>query len=233
MIHPDAFFTLSYGLYIVSSGNKDKGNGFISNSVFQVTANPPQFASCCNKDNYTAELIKETGYFGLTILHQEASADIIGTFGYKSGRDINKLEGKQLLYGESGVPIILNDAVSYMELRVVNTFDVGTHLVFIGELINSQMVDGSKPCLTYDYYRNVKKGLAPKNAPTYVDKSKFELKATESRLKQYKCTACGYIYEESLGDTENNIQVGTLFEHIPSDWTCPICGAEKEDFITI
>ena len=55
MIDFEALFKISYGLYIVCSGDKEKGNGFISNSVFQVTAEPAQFAACCNKDNLTSE----------------------------------------------------------------------------------------------------------------------------------------------------------------------------------
>ncbi len=56
MINFEAFFKVSYGLYIVSSGDIIKGNGFVSNSVFQVTAEPPQIAACCNKNNFTAEI---------------------------------------------------------------------------------------------------------------------------------------------------------------------------------
>ena len=52
MIDLNALFKLTYGLYIVSSGNSDHGNGFISNTVFQVTSEPAKFAACCNKNNF-------------------------------------------------------------------------------------------------------------------------------------------------------------------------------------
>ena len=55
MINFEALFKISYGLYIVCSGDKNHGNGFVSNTVFQVTAEPAQFAICCNKNNYTSE----------------------------------------------------------------------------------------------------------------------------------------------------------------------------------
>ena len=181
MINFESLFKISYGIYIVSSGDSSHGSGYISNTFFQVTAEPPCFAASCNKDNYTAELIKKTGFFSVSVLHQNTAADIIGKFGYRSGRDFNKMEGCSLRYGESGVPIVMDDCIAYMECRVIQSFDVGTHLIFIGELIQADIIDDSKEVLTYQHYRQVKKGFAPKNAPTYVDKSKLVKKDKESK----------------------------------------------------
>jgi flavin reductase (DIM6/NTAB) family NADH-FMN oxidoreductase RutF/rubredoxin len=225
MINFEALFKVSYGLYIVSSGDKNYGNGFISNTVFQVTAEPPRFAICCNKLNYTSEIINKSGYFSVSILHKDASAEIFGRFGYKSGKDFNKLEGMLVKYGESGVPILLNDSIAFLECKVVQTIDVGTHFMYIGELLQSEILDNSKDPITYLYYRQVKKGVAPKNAPTYIDKSKLADKVTEFKSKKYKCTACGYIYDESVEKIK--------FSDLPNDWVCPVCGTEKEDFIEI
>ena len=233
MINFDALFKVSYGLYVVCSGDKNRGNGFISNTVFQVTSSPARFASCCNKDNYTAEFIKESGAFSVSVLHQDTPADIFGRFGYKSGRDFNKLQGMRVKYGETGVPIVLDEAIAFLECRVVQTHDVGTHWLFIGELVQSDVVDDSMEPITYLYYREVKKGIAPKNAPTYVDKSLLEKKDTASKFKKFKCTACGYVYDEEEGDPSNGIDPGTLFDDLPDDWVCPVCGTEKEDFIEI
>jgi len=227
MINYEALFKLSYGLYIVCSGNKEHGNGFISNTFFQVTADPAKFASCCNKGNYTAEIIEKTGYFSVSILKQEASSDIIGRFGYKSGRDLNKLEGMTLKYGESGTPIVLDDAISYLECKVVDKIDVGTHWMFIGELTASEMIDDTLEPLTYAHYRNARKGLAPKNAPTYVDKSKLtkveEAKTKEN--KEHRCIICGHIHDDAVEDT--------AFSDLPDDWVCPVCGASKDVFTEV
>jgi flavin reductase (DIM6/NTAB) family NADH-FMN oxidoreductase RutF len=225
MINFEALFKVSYGLYIVSSGDKSKGNGFISNTVFQVTAEPARFAACCNKNNYTAQFIQKTGAFSVSVLHKDTSPDIFGRFGYKSGKDFNKMEGMQVRYGETGVPIVLNDTIAFLECKVVQTFDVGTHLLFIGELLQSVMLDDILEPITYQYYRQVKKGVAPKNAPTYVDKSKLEKKVSESAFRKYKCTACGYIFDEE--------KEGKKFADLPDNWVCPVCGSEKEDFIEV
>jgi flavin reductase (DIM6/NTAB) family NADH-FMN oxidoreductase RutF/rubredoxin len=225
MIHFEALFKITYGLYIVSSGNKNKGNGFISNTFFQVTSEPPRFASCCNKDNYTAALIQETGAFSVSVIHKDTDPEIISRFGYKSGKDTDKFTGLNIKYGETGVPIVLNDCIAFLECKVIQTIDVGTHYMFIGELLQSEIVDDTKEALTYLYYRQVRKGAAPKNAPTYIDKSKLAANLAGSGLKKFECTACGYIYDESEQDIR--------FADLPDDWFCPVCGSEKSDFIEI
>jgi len=148
MIDFEALYKISYGLYIVCSGDKTKGNGFISNTIFQVTAEPARFAACCNKENYTAQFIQKSGTFSVSVLHEDTSSDIFGRFGYKSGKDFNKMEGMQIRYGETGVPIVLNDAIAFLECRVVQTFDVGTHLLFIGELVQSGILNDTLEPIT-------------------------------------------------------------------------------------
>ncbi len=49
-------------------------------------------------------------------------------------------------------------------------------------------------------------------------------------MKKYRCEVCGYIYDPEVGDPENDVAAGTAFENIPDDWTCPICGADKDAF---
>jgi len=49
-------------------------------------------------------------------------------------------------------------------------------------------------------------------------------------MSQWKCTVCGYIYDETTGDPQAGIPGGTPFENLPETWTCPVCGAGKEAF---
>jgi len=232
MLNFEAFFKVTYGLYIVSSGEMNNGNGFISNSVFQVTAEPPQIAACCNKNNFTTEFIQSTGSYSISALQQNASTEIIGRFGYKSGREINKLDGISIIRGETGVPIITQDSIAYLECRLKQTIDVGTHLIFIGEVVSADILADLEP-MTYAYYRQVKRGVAPKNAPTYIDKTKLKDAVVREDSVKYQCAACGYIYDPAKGDEASGIKPGTKFEDIPDDWVCPVCGAEKQDFIKL
>jgi flavin reductase (DIM6/NTAB) family NADH-FMN oxidoreductase RutF/rubredoxin len=223
MIDFTALFKISYGLYVVCSGDRTRGNGFISNTVFQVTAEPAKFAACCNKDNYTAEFIRKHQSFSVSVLPVTASSELFGRFGYRSGRDFDKLEGMQVIYGETGTPVVLNESIAWLEFRLVDTVDAGTHLIFIGELVNAAVLDDSADPMTYQYYRQIKKGLSPKNAPTYIDHAKLEKKEVDPDLKKYVCPLCHYTYDEAVEKVK--------FSDLPEDWICPICGCEKSDFI--
>lgn len=225
MINFEAFFKVSYGLYVVCSGDKNLGNGFISNTVFQVTAEPAKFAVCCNKNNYTAEFIQRYNAFSVSVLEQNVSSDLIGSFGYKTGKEFDKMAGRSVRYGDTGVPILLNESIAFFEFKLLQTIDAGTHLIFIGELVNAEIIDNSKEPLTYLYYRQVKKGFAPKNAPTYIDKSKLAKPTNVALSKKFKCPACGFVYDEAVEKVK--------YKDLPDGWVCPVCGTDKSDFFEI
>ncbi|MBR8534921.1 flavin reductase [Carboxylicivirga sediminis] len=231
----EAFFKLTYGLYIITTKDDNKLNGYIANTAFQVTAEPSQIAISCSKNNLSCQMIENSGVFSISILKQNVSADIIGLFGYKSGSEINKFEHINYKTGKSGVPIVTQDCLAWFECKVNKAVDVGTHILFIATIEDNELLDKSGTPLTYAYYHEVKKGLAPKNAPTYIDESKLKKSTYESKgkLQKYKCLACGYIYDPELGDEDSGITPGTAFEDIPDDWICPTCGSTKDMFTPI
>lgn len=158
---------ISYGLYIVSSVKEGKLNGQIANTVFQITSEPPTVAISINKENLTHEFIEASGHFAVSVLKQETPFPFIGNFGFKSGRVVNKFENCAFKIGKTGCPIVLENSIAYMEFKVINKIDAGTHTVFIGEMVEGEIIDDGEP-LTYAYYRMVKKGKSPKTAPTYL-----------------------------------------------------------------
>lgn len=222
----ETFFKISYGLYIISSTNNEKYNGFICNTVFQVTAEPAQLAIACNKDNYTAEFIKKSKKFNISVLEQDCPSELIGKFGFNSGKKINKFEGTKYQIGKNDCPIVTESSIAYLECELVENFEVGTHFIFIGKITEAQIIDNEKEPLTYIHYRNVRKGVAPKNAPTYIDKSKIEskqeAKSETSNSEIYKCSVCGHEYNPS--------ESGKPFEELEDDWCCPSCGVDKSFF---
>jgi len=229
----EAFFKISYGLYVISSEANGRKNGYVANTAFQVTAEPPQIAIACNKDNFTTHLIEQSGLFSISVLEEQASSELIGLFGYKSGKDLEKFESVKHIKGKTGVPILTQDSIAWFECRLINQFDVGTHILFIGEIINNDLLSEQKEPLTYAFYRNVKKGKAPKNAPTYIKPEEKKEKPPESSShtkRKYKCLVCDHIYDPDEGDPDSGIAPGTAFEDIPDDWMCPVCGAGKDDF---
>jgi flavin reductase (DIM6/NTAB) family NADH-FMN oxidoreductase RutF/rubredoxin len=226
----DAYFKITYGLYVVSSFYDGKLNGYISNTVFQVTAEPPQFAVACNKNNLTVEMIQKSKVFSISALHKDYKIETMSTFGYKSGRDIEKFNNLKYKIGQTGAPILIEDSIAWFECEVVQTFDVGSHLLFIGKIVDGDIIDELKEPLTYAYFRETKKGKAPKNAPTYVSTETIKSSQILER-PEYYCSACGYKYNPEKGDPDSGIAPGTRFEDLPENWVCPICGAEKADFV--
>jgi len=216
---------LGYGLYVVGSTKGGKLNVQIANTVFQVCSEPPVIAVAINTQNLTHEFITESKAFTVSVLAQDTPLSFIGHFGFKSGREVDKLKGINYKLGETKAPIVLDHALAYFEARIIDHVDVGTHSIFVGELVAADDVKEGEP-MTYAYYHKVKRGTTPKTAPSYIE----EKKETAPKVAKYECTVCGYIYDPELGDPDGGIKPGTPFEEIPDDWVCPVCGASKDQF---
>ena len=228
-INHAALWKLSYGLYIIASSSREgRVNGQIANSVAQVTADPPRIMVALNKETLTHQFVVESGFLSISILDKTTDMPFIGTFGFKSGRDIDKMSTCEWRKLDSGVPVVTEHAVSIIECSVFNSIDVGTHTVFLVDLLSSEVLSEKEP-MTYDYYHNVLKGKASKNAPTYRGGGEKQ-KEKGGEMKKYICDICGYIYDPEIGDPDSEIDPGTSFAELPDDWVCPICGASKEDF---
>ncbi len=219
-------FKLSYGMYIVSSKKENKISGQIANTVFQITPDPPMLAISINKNNLTHQYIAESGVFTVSVLSKDAPLKLIGDFGFKSGKDFNKFHGKNYKIGKNGAPIVLEHTIAYVECKVLNKVDCKTHTIFIAEITDTGFIEQGEP-MTYSYYHKVKRGKSPKTAPTYIKETP---KKEESKLKKYRCTVCGYVYDPEVGDPDGGIPPGTPFEDIPDDWVCPVCGVTKDQF---
>jgi len=224
-VNVKALHKIGYGLYIVCSRKGKRFNGQIANTVIQVTSEPPTIAVSINKSNLTHEFIKQSKVFTAFVLSQDTPLAFIGHFGFKSGRDIDKLKGINYKLGETQAPLVTNHALAYLEAKVIQDLDVGTHTIFIGELVGAEVIGEDEP-MTYAYYHQVKRGTTPKTAPSYIE----EKKEVAAKMAKYECTVCGYIYDPEVGDPDGGIKRGTPFEQLPEGWVCPVCGASKEQF---
>jgi len=157
----------TYGLYVIGSRKGDRLNGQIANTVFQVTSDPPTIAVSINKLNLTHEFISESKVFTASILSQDTPLSFIGHFGFKSGKEVDKLKDVNYKLGETKAPIVLDHSLAYLEAKVINQVDVGTHTIFIGEVVGADVIGEGEP-MTYAYYHQVKRGTTPKTAPSYI-----------------------------------------------------------------
>lgn len=231
-MNPKALHKISYGMYVVSSKKGEQFNGQIANTVIQTTAEPPMIAVCLNKQNLTHEFVSASRVFTVSVLSTDTPMDFIGRFGFKSGRDIQKFDGVATKPSSTGVPIVLDYALAYMEAEVVDSIDAVTHTLFVAKLLDAELLDENAEPMTYAYYHLVKRGKSPKTAPTYIkEEPKADVAVPSAKaLAKWECTVCGYVYDPAVGDPDSGIKPGTAFEDIPSDWVCPVCGAAKSEF---
>jgi flavin reductase (DIM6/NTAB) family NADH-FMN oxidoreductase RutF len=167
-MNPKALHQISYGLYVIAARKDDKINGQIANTVFQITSKPPTMAVSINKENYTHEFISESRSFVVNVLDRDTGMVFIGRFGFRCGRDIDKFDGIKHRLSQLGNPILEENSIAFLEVRVDIEVDVGTNTIFIGEVVDADIIGDGEP-LTYAYYHLVKKGKAPKAAPTYIE----------------------------------------------------------------
>ncbi len=242
-----AFHKLSYGLYIIATGFEGKKYGYIGNTAFQITSEPPQVAISSHKNNFTTDKIIKSGKFSISVLQKDVNTSLIGEFGFMSGAEFDKFRNVETTTSVTGAPIITDSSVAWFDCKVINSVDVGSHIMIIGEVLDSDVISGEEP-LTYDYYREKYKMLAPKNAPTYVEKEKLDSEIVPEKEKKpepvekkpgkdsnegggvHTCSICGFQYNQDDGDPSMGIPPGTPFEDLPDDYKCPICNAGKDYF---
>ena len=234
MIDFKTFHKLSYGLYLICSEFEGQKSGYVGNTGFQVTATPSTIAISCNKDNFSCNIIQKSHLFSISVLQKELDVTIIGDFGFKSMKDFNKFEKHLYKTGKLGIPVVIEYCIACFECNVIKEVDCGSHILFIGEVIESEKLSDAPP-LTYDYYHERYKMLAPKNAPTYIEPELLKQDREEQIFQndlpsEYICTICGYTYNQEEGDLASGILPGTPFEELPEDYVCPICRAGKDFF---
>ncbi len=162
-----ALWKVTYGLYVVGVNHNGRLNGQIVNTAFQLTAEPPTFGISINRENLTYELLKESRKFALSVLGISAPLKLIGLFGFRSGRDIDKFSQVNYKLGYTGSPILLDHTVAYIECEVFKEVDLSTHTLFIGNIVSGEVLSDEEP-LTYAQYHELKKGKTPKRATTYI-----------------------------------------------------------------
>lgn len=203
----EVMFKLSYGLFVLTSKANDKQTGCIVNTVMQQTASPNRISVTVNKNNFTADVIKESGKFTVSVIDESADFSLFENFGFKSGRDTDKFEDvSDKAVDGNGIYYITKGTNSFISANVVEMKDLGTHIMFIADVVGGEVLSGNAS-MTYSYYfENVK----PKP------------KKVESKAKVWVCKICGWIYDEE--------KTGIPFEELPDDFICPLCKHPKSDF---
>lgn len=192
-----ALFNIGYGLYVITSNDGTKDNGLIVNSVSQVTNTPNRIAVTINKDNYSHHVIKQTGRMNLNCLSEDAPFSLFETFGFQSGRNVDKFADMIPLRSDNGLAFLPKHINSFISLEVEQYVDLDTHGMFICSITEARVISNGNT-MTYNYYQD---NVKPKPE-------------TQGK-KGWVCKVCGWIYE---GDELPADLICPLCKHGASDF---------------
>lgn len=192
-----ALFKIGYGLYVVTSSDGEKDNGLIVNTVTQLTDNPNRVAVNINKANYSHHIIKQTGKMNVNCLSVEAPFEVFETFGFQSGRQVDKFKDYKVLRSDNNLVFLPKYINAFLSLEVEKYVDLDTHGMFICT-VNEARVMSDKETMTYTYYQE---HVKPKPQ-------------TDGK-KGWVCKVCGFIYE---GDVLPDDYICPLCKHGVADF---------------
>lgn len=195
-----ALFKISYGLFVLGTAAEGKTNACMINTAMQVANDPTRISISVINKNYSAELLKKGGVFTVSMLDTTTKFETIKYFGFQSGYKVDKLKDMPMEKDANGVPYLTWNTCAVLSCKVVEKHDLGSHTVFVGEVVDAKILNNNTP-LTYAYYQE---NIKPKEV---VNMSK--------KIKGWRCKICGYVYEGA---------------ELPKDFICPLCGHPAEDF---
>ena len=192
-------FKLGYGLYVLTSRDGDRDNGCIINTIMQVTSVAPFIeVVTVNKQNYSHDLIMNSGKFNISVLTEETPFDIFTRFGFQSGRSNDKYSGfPDIGRSKNGLIYLSKYTNAYLSFEVTETYDFGSHTMFRAVMTDGEAT-GKADSVTYTYYQ---RHIKPK--PQAAQK------------KGYRCKICGYVYE---GDVLPDDFICPICKHGVSDF---------------
>ena len=240
-----ALYNITYGVYLMSAQENGKDNACIINTAVQVANNPVRISLAAIKGTLTHDMIMNTGKCNLSPLSTDAPYSLFEHFGMKSGREVDKFaEFSDVKRSENGLYYLTRYATAFLSLKIVETVDLGSHTLFIGELVDGEVLESAENC-TYGYYQTVIKANATKpevksgwrcTVCNYVYEGDelpedyicpickhgvedFERigaeNAPKKEVKKYVCPLCGYVHEA---------------EEMPADFKCPLCKVPGSQF---
>ena len=178
-VEKNAFFSFSYGLFVLTARDGEKDNGCIINTAAQLTDTPKRISIAVNKANFTHDMIRKTGVFNLSMLSTDAPFGLFQHYGFQSGRDVDKFaDVKGMARATNGVYYLPYSTNAFVSGKVTQEIDLGTHTLFIADVTEARVLSDA-PSMTYSFYfANVK----PK--PSALKKQ-----------TGWVCKICGYVYE--------------------------------------
>lgn len=196
-IEKEAFFSLSYGLYLLCARSGGKDNGCIINTVMQVTDRSPRILFTVENTRYTAEMLHVGDAISISVIDESAPFELYRHFGYQSGRDVDKFAGRHDPRDIRGIRYLGEHCVCMIGAVVEAAIPCGTHTVFFAAVKEAKRISDARPVTYSEYFERIK----PKGAQQKPS-------SKEQTEAGYVCRVCGYVYHG---------------EELPDDFVCPVC----------
>ena len=177
-MNPKALYQITYGLYWLSVRSYGQDNACIINTAVQVASDPLRITISVNKGNKTHDMIMDSGRFNVCALTTDTPFSLFQRFGMQSGRDVNKFVGfEDVQRADNGLLVLTRYTNAYFSAKLSRTVDLGSHMLFIAELEDAQVLS-DQPACTYGYYQS---DIKPKPQP--------------KKKEGWVCSVCGHVYE--------------------------------------
>ncbi len=191
---------LSYGMFVLTTTHGGKDNGCLINTACQVALTPSCISVSVSKSNLTQKMLLESGIFTVSVLSEDASFDLYKHFGFQSGDKVDKFDGfYDVKRTQNGTLAITKGTNAYISGKVRQTVDLGSHTLFVADVVDVEILNEGKSATYQYYYDNIK----PKPAQNI------------NKQTVWVCKICGYVYE---GDPIPDDYICPLCKHPASDF---------------
>ena len=139
------------------TAKEDQDNGCIINTCVQVANDPTRIAISCQSENLTREMIERTGVFNVSVLTEDVPFETIRHFGMQTGREVNKLDSwAEAKRSHNGLLYLTENVNAMFSCKVVDKKDLGSHMMFIGEVTESKVLSKVPSCTCAHYHKAIK-----------------------------------------------------------------------------
>lgn len=122
------------GLFLVGSRSGDEWNAMTASWVSQVSMDPVLIGVSVENKAVTKRLIEQGGSFSINLWSGE-DTKVFVKFSKPAEKEDMTLNGRPIREGKTGVPIF-EEAVAWIEAEVRQSHDLGSHTLFLGELVD-------------------------------------------------------------------------------------------------
>ena len=155
-VDPAALRNLSYGMHVITA-REDQDNGCIANTCVQVASSPDHLVISMQMGNLTREMVEKSGKFNVSVLTEDVPFETIRHFGMQTGREIDKFEHFVGFDRSANGLIYLTDHTNAMfSCKVVEKKDLGSHMMFVGEVTESKVLSDAPSCSYAHYHKAIR-----------------------------------------------------------------------------